>query len=295
MLEHKHCAVCNSEQLSLLMKLEDYSISKEKFELFQCSNCQFIFTQNVPVENEIGKYYQSEDYISHSDTNEGLINKAYHFVRKIMLGRKYKLIKSLYKGNDILDIGCGTGYFLDFMKRKQYKTLGVEADSDARAQGIKNFGLDILPPEDLFNGAIKDKFGIISLWHVLEHLYDPKEYMKAIRGILKDDGHLIIAVPNCSCYDAEYYKNYWAGYDVPRHLWHFTPSTLELFAKNTGFEVIKMKGLPFDPFYVALLSEKYKGGSLGMIKGGMIGFISFIKSLFNVRKSSSVIYVLKKK
>jgi 2-polyprenyl-3-methyl-5-hydroxy-6-metoxy-1,4-benzoquinol methylase len=242
----------------------------------------------------VGQYYQSEDYISHSNTKEGFINKAYHFVRKIMLSRKYNLIKNLYKGKDILDIGCGTGYFLDFMKRKQYLTLGVEADMKARAHGIKEFGLNILPPDDLFNGSIKNKFGIISLWHVLEHLYNPEKYMKAIRELLKDDGHLIIAVPNCSSYDAEVYKNYWAGYDVPRHLWHFTPETIDLFVKKLGFKIVELKRLPFDPFYVALLSEKYKESGLGFIKGGLIGLMSLVKSFFNVRKSSSIIYILKK-
>lgn len=295
MLAHKHCEVCNGNQLNHLMDLQDYSISKEKFELYQCSNCQFVFTQNVPPENEIGKYYQSEEYISHSDTNEGFINKAYHTVRRIMLKRKYNFITKLYKGKDLLDIGCGTGYFLDFMNTKGFKTLGVEADEDARAHGIEKFGLEILSPDALFDGSIKDQYGVITLWHVLEHLYNPKNYMNAIRKLLKDDGHLIIAVPNCDCFDAKHYKNHWAGYDVPRHLWHFTPETAALFAKNTGFEIVKMKGMPFDPFYVSLLSEKYKGGQLGTIKGGLVGMTSFLKAVFNVKKSSSVIYVLKKK
>lgn len=294
MLEHKHCTVCDGTELKLLLPLKDYSISKEDFEIFQCSNCQFVFTQNVPHEAEIGPYYKSEDYISHSDTNEGFINKAYHFVRKIMLSRKHRLIHGLTKGKDLLDIGCGTGYFLDFMKRKNYNTLGVEADDDARAHGIEKFGLNIHTPQDLLNGVIDSKFDIISLWHVLEHLYDPKKYLNAIHGLLKKDGFLVIAVPNCDSYDAKHYKNHWAGYDVPRHLWHFTPKTLEWIAKETEFSLVKMKTLPFDPFYVALLSEKYKGGSLALIKGGLIGFISYVKSVFNVKKSSSIIYVLKK-
>jgi len=295
MFNIESCINCSSNDFKHVMEVNDFSITKEDFNLSQCSNCGFLFTQDAPSESEIARYYKSEDYISHSDTNKGLINKIYHIVRKIMLSKKYKLINRLPGDKNILDIGSGTGYFLNFMKQKGYDTMGIEVDENARSYGKEKFQLNILPPEDFINGSIDRKFSFISMWHVLEHISDPNKYMQIIHNLLTNDGYVIIALPNNSSYDAAHYKNYWAGYDVPRHLWHFTPDTLEQFAQKSGFKLVKMHRLPFDAFYVSLLSEKYKGSALGLIKGGMIGFISMLKSWINVRNTSSVIYVLQKK
>ena len=294
MIQISSCQVCGSEDLSLHMKTTDFSISKEHFTLNKCQNCGFVFTQNPPSESSIGKYYESEDYISHSNTKKGLINRIYHVVRNLMLAKKYRLIRRLNRSKEILDIGSGTGYFLDYMKGNGYRTLGIEPDDKARNHGIETFGLEILPPSQLMDNSITTQFSFISMWHVLEHLYEPEKYMDRIRQLLKDDGYLIVALPNCSSFDAAHYKSKWAGYDVPRHLWHFTPATFIQFAGNNGFEMVKMKRLPFDAYYVALLSEKYLGSSLGLIKGAVIGFISMLRSWMNVRNTSSVIYVLKK-
>ena len=277
------------------MPVDDHSISKEHFNLCRCNDCDFIFTQDVPTENDAGPYYKSEEYISHSNTNKGLVNKLYHIVREHMLSKKHQLIAGLQQGKTILDVGAGTGYFLNYMKQQGYETLGIEIDADARAHGQKEFGLDIRPPKDLKEGLIDKKFDTISLWHVLEHLYNPETYLQHFYNVLQDNGHLIIALPNADSYDANRYKSYWAAYDVPRHLWHFTPKTLEKLANDNGFKLEKMKDLPFDPFYNAMLSEKYKNNSLALISGGFVGLRSLLKGKMDVRKASSVIYVLKKK
>jgi len=295
MVKNKICLVCGNETFNHLLQLKDYSITQEDFTLDQCPKCKFVFTQNVPEESEAGRYYQSADYISHSDTNEGLINKAYHLVRKIMLSKKLKLIRSLSGSKEILDIGCGTGYFLNHMRENGYETLGVEADENTRKYGAEKFKLNILSPAAFKTGAIKSKFGFVTLWHVLEHLYDPKLYLSIIRDVLKKDGYLIIALPNKDSFDGRHYGKYWAGYDVPRHLWHFTPETFKPFAENAGFDIVKMNRLPFDSFYVSMLSEKYKKSNLGLLKGAWIGLISFLKSWMNAKHTSSVIYVLQKK
>lgn len=276
------------------MPVDDHSISKEHFNLCRCNDCSFIFTQDVPTEHNAGPYYKSEDYISHSNTKKGLVNKLYHIVREHMLSKKHQLIASLEKGKTILDVGTGTGYFLNYMKQKGYETLGVEIDADARAYGQKEFGLDIRSPKELKDGQIKNKFHTISLWHVLEHLYAPETYMQHFHKILEDNGHLIIALPNADSYDALHYKSYWAAFDVPRHLWHFTPKTLEKLANDNGFKLEKMKDLPFDPFYNAMLSEQYKNNAFALISGGFVGLTSLLKGKMNVAKSSSVIYILKK-
>lgn len=294
-LHYNNCPLCKSENFDSHMPIDDHSISKEHFKLCRCNDCNFIFTQDVPKEENAGPYYQSEDYISHSNTSKGIVNKLYHIVRDHMLSRKHKLIRSLHKGNKILDVGAGTGYFLNYMKQQGYQTLGIEVDADARVHGQKEFGLDIRSPKELKENSIKESFHIISLWHVLEHLYRPESYMQHFHRLLEDDGYLLIALPNANSYDAQHYKAYWAAYDVPRHLWHFTPSTLEKLANDNGFELTKMKDLPFDPFYNAMLSEKYKNNALAFISGGFIGFLSLLKGKMNVKKASSVIYILKKK
>ncbi|MBC7884009.1 MAG: class I SAM-dependent methyltransferase [Saprospiraceae bacterium] len=272
-------------------EIKDHSISGEYFHLNTCQTCGFVFTQGAPDELTCGRYYQSEDYISHSNTAKGVIFKLYHLVRNIMLAKKYQLIHDLNAPKRLLDVGSGTGYFLDYMNSRGYRVEGIEVDDKARSFSKEHFGVDVHSPDYLKEVDMSQKFGYITLWHVLEHLYEPNDYFHIFHSILSDDGYLVIAVPNKSSFDATYYGTYWAAYDVPRHLWHFTPETLEKLALNNHFKLLKKKSMPFDPFYNAILSEKYKGSSLGFLRGMVIGFISFIKGMLNVNKSSSLIYV----
>lgn len=295
-MKTNHCPVCNSEKTQFLHICQDYTVSQEKFEIWECKNCQTAFTQNVPAADQIGKYYQSENYVSHSDSKKGVINKLYHIARNLMLKSKVNLVKKSFgkaEGN-ILDIGCGTGYFLSGMKKANWKTTGIEEDSKARQFAIKNFDLAVYSPNKLFDANLPT-FDVISLWHVLEHLHDFKNYLSQIRSKLSDHGKLIIAVPNFHSSDSQHYKQFWAGYDVPRHLWHFSPKSMEFLANEFKFEIISQKTMPFDPFYVSLLSEKYKKNALALVSGFWHGFWSFVAGSMNIEKSSSVIYVLKKK
>jgi 2-polyprenyl-3-methyl-5-hydroxy-6-metoxy-1,4-benzoquinol methylase len=294
--EKVFCPVCHSDKVIEKTRIIDHSISQEEFTLSQCPDCSFLCTTHVPSEADAGRYYQSEDYVSHSNTSTGLIFRLYHIVRNIMLGRKYNLLNRLGAKASLLDVGCGTGYFLDFAKTKGYSVQGIEIDDAARQYGIDHFGIQVTKPETLFNGTMgNNTFGYITLWHVLEHLYDPNKYFHQFRSLLDEKGYLIIAVPNHDCYEAKYYKTFWAAYDVPRHLWHFTPKTLEKIANANGFVLASKHLMPFDPFYNAMLSEKYKKSNLGFIKGMWFGGISLLKGMWNVDKASSIIYVLKKR
>jgi 2-polyprenyl-3-methyl-5-hydroxy-6-metoxy-1,4-benzoquinol methylase len=289
---HKNCPLCGSQDISAFLKAKDHLLTHETFNIFRCHSCDFRFTQDTPSAEVIGKYYQSLDYISHSDTRKGLMNKLYHFGRTFMLKKKYRMVRTVAKGKNILDIGCGTGYFPAFMKQKGYKVSGVEADPKARAFAEKEFDLRVYSPEDFINHRIEGKFDVITLWHVLEHLDDFNLYVDRILEYLSTGGSLVIALPNCNALDARHYKASWAGYDVPRHLWHFTPSTLKLLAEKHALEVRKMKPLMLDPFYNSMLSEKYRGNRAFMFFGTVIGKLAYIESLFDVRKSSSVVYFL---
>jgi 2-polyprenyl-3-methyl-5-hydroxy-6-metoxy-1,4-benzoquinol methylase len=274
--------------------VKDHAISQEEFELFRCWDCDFLFTQNIPAPQAIGKYYQSEDYISHSDTREGLVNKLYHQARQFMLAQKYKLIRKCDGGQELLDVGCGTGYFLDYMIQKGYDGIGVEVDEGAREFGQKQFGLSIHPPAALKDGRIRGPFSVITLWHVLEHLHDLHEQMDIYHRLLEEEGTLLIAVPNHKCFDSRKYGSWWAGYDVPRHLWHFSPRTLKRLAEQHGFFISGKKLMPLDPFYNSMLSEKYQGKSLGLVRGGFTGLNALMQGQTQIDKASSIIYLLRK-
>ena len=289
------CPVCDNSGFSSFLICKDYFVSGEEFKLKECKNCGFKITENIQDEENIGSYYQSEEYISHSNTSKGIVNSIYHNVRKYMLGRKRRLVEKacgIRKGN-ILDIGTGTAYFLNEMKEYGWNVLGTEKSEDARAFAKQEFGLDNLPTEELFNLNHKT-FDAITLWHVLEHIHDLGKNMDTLNRVLKDDGRLIIAVPNHDSYDAKHYKEYWAAYDVPRHIWHFAPKQMKRLGKKYNFKLESVHTMPFDSFYVSMLSEKYKKSTLGLFKGIFHGKISWINSWFNKKSCSSVIYVFSK-
>jgi len=291
-LIYNSCPLCDSKNIAEFLKAKDHFLTKEQFSIWKCSKCGFVFTQGIPPVDEIGRYYQSQDYVSHSDTRKGLMNKLYHLGRSYMLKKKHGMVRKASKGKKLLDIGTGTGYFPGYMKKKGYQVSGVEIDPKAREFAKKEFGFPVYSPEDFLKNEIKDKFDVITLWHVLEHLDNFDLYIQRMMEHLEPGGSLVIALPNCSAFDARHYKESWAGYDVPRHLWHFTPSTLTLLAEKYGLKITIMKRLILDPFYNAMLSEKYKGNKFYMVSGLVTGKLAYIESLFDLKKSSSVVYFL---
>ena len=295
MVHHEVCPLCTSENIGVFLECTDHFLSREKFSLFNCTSCGFIFSQDYPGEGETGRYYESDEYISHSDTSSGFSNKIYRLVRDLMLHRKESIVKNttLKKTGSLLDIGCGTGYFAGKMKSSGWEVKGIEINEKARAFGISNFGLEILDPT-LISSISDNSFDCITLWHVLEHFHDPFKYSSEILRLLKPGGICLVALPNCSSADAYYYGKFWAAYDVPRHLWHFTPSTFRIFSEKAGFTLAKKMTLPLDVFYISTVSEKYKGSSFPFIRGIIRAKFFALRALFNKEKSSSVIYILRK-
>lgn len=292
---HTSCPICQHTNLQPLFEAKDYTVSQELFRIDICQQCQTGITQKTPVIEEIGVYYQSDDYISHSNTKKGFINRIYHTVRSYMLGKKQQLITQLThkKTGNLLDIGCGTGYFLDTMQQAKWKVQGIEADEKARNFATTQFNLQVDAPQKL-QQLPDNSFDVVTLWHVLEHIHDLHGYLAEIKRILKPQGTLLIAVPNYQSYDAQHYKALWAGYDVPRHLWHFAPKSLAVIAEKYQLNLSHHFIMPFDSFYVALLSEKYQGNSLALVAGFFHGFLSLLGAWKNAKKASSVIYVLQK-
>lgn len=289
------CPICGQSIVDNCDQIKDYSISQEVFSLCTCNSCQFIFTADAPVQAEIGKYYASDVYISHTDSKKGLIENLYQLVRKKTLAGKRKLINQYFllgKGA-ILDYGCGTGAFLHEMKQHGWKIQGIEPDQGARQKAEQLNKISIGSPGNL-SYFPQASFDVITMWHVLEHVHDLHQVVEQLKHLLTPNGKLFIAVPNHTSYDAQHYATYWAAYDVPRHLYHFSPFAMKQLMLQHGLQVIEKKGMWFDSFYVAMLSEKYKYGKINYLRAFMIGLYANVKAYLNIDKCSSLIYIIGK-
>ena len=288
-----NCPICLGGNLQNKFDCIDHSTTKEKFIIVSCETCEFNFTNPRPEDNLLSKYYKSEMYISHTNNTKGLFNWMYHTVRKYAIKTKLKLLKKVSAKKNHLDIGCGTGEFLNACKNSGYKTKGIEPSELARKQAINNFNLSVSKNTSLRQFE-NDEFNSISMWHVLEHVPTLHKTIKELNRILCDNGKVLIAVPNQKSWDAEYYKEFWAGWDVPIHLWHFSEKNIEKLFNKYNFDLIEKKPMLFDSFYVSLLSEEFKTGKKKYINGFIIGLISNIIGIFTKRGCSSTIYVFKK-
>lgn len=275
---------------SVFISCKDHTVSSEKFDLVLDPEKQMLATFPKPDLENLPAYYKSQDYISHTDSRKTFIEKIYQKVKKHMLLRKLKWIEKKYpkKGN-ILDIGAGTGDFLNEAKKRGWKVHGIEPDAEARKRALEK-GIKLSVNSHKFRS---EKFDVITMWHVLEHVYDLKSQIIELEHLLKKNGLLVIAVPNYKSYDAQYYKEFWAAYDVPRHLWHFSQESFKPLFSGNGFRQTDLKPLIFDSFYVSLLSEKYKTGGSNFLKALSIG----LKSNFKARSTteySSLVYFFRK-
>ncbi len=290
------CPICHSNDILLAIECKDFSLTQEAFDILHCNRCSFRYTHPIPSKDKIAPYYNFTAYISHTDIKEGWMNKLYHKVRKRTLLQKTNWVQSLFTGHKghILEIGAGTGAFANAMVNKGWNVTALEPDETTRAKALHNYNLNLQPIESLYN-LPQNHFEVITLWHVLEHVHDLSEYMDAFNKLLKVNGRLIIAVPNYTSFDAQYYKSFWAAYDVPRHLYHFSPLSMNKLCSIHNMKIVQYKPMWFDSFYVGLLSEKYKqSGFFGMLRAIVIGCISNIIALKDNKKASSVIYEIKK-
>jgi len=291
------CPVCNTSAISFLIHGKDYSLTNDLFDIIQCEKCSLKFTHPIPDKENIAPYYDFPAYISHTDIKEGWMNQLYHKVRRHTLLQKTKWVQSLFTGHKgtLLEVGAGTGAFADAMIHKGWSVTALEPDAASRQKALDIYAIKILPIESL-EQLPPHSFDVITLWHVLEHVHDLKIYIATFKKLLKQNGRLIIAVPNYTSYDAQFYKEYWAAYDVPRHLYHFSPKSMDHLMKSFGMIISNYKPMWFDSFYVSLLSEKYKkSGSMGMIRAVFIGLISNFKANNDNKKASSIIYEIKKR
>jgi SAM-dependent methyltransferase len=294
-ITRRECPACGSPAISFFLSAKDFTVSGERFEIWVCSDCTAAFTQHAPTQAGIGRYYKSEDYISHTDTKKGLVNTLYHLVRKRTLRQKSDLIKrttTLQKGK-ILDIGAGTGAFTDAMKRAGWEAEGLEPDRDTRNRAMELYNIRLKDTAELFLMA-GGSFDAVTMWHVLEHVHELHEYLDQVFAILKPGGKAFIAVPNYTSFDAREYREYWAAYDVPRHLYHFSPESMNKLLRKHGFSNLFLVPMWYDSFYVSMLSEKYKTGSAGYLNAFSTGLKSNLITAREKENCSSLIYITSK-
>lgn len=271
------------------LDLKDYFLTGENFELFEDSKTGVLYTLPQPIEN-LGKYYESKNYISHTDGKKSIFERFYQIAKSINLNNKLELIRNVSTGKKILDYGCGVGDFLEHLQKNGYDVLGMEPNDSARRIAQSKIGVEKVTSTELEQN--NQKYDIITLWHVLEHIPNLNEIIHLLKKHLNENGRLIIAVPNHKSYDAAYYGKYWAAYDVPRHLWHFSATSMHKLFNNFGMKIESTHPMKLDSFYVSLLSEKYKGNKLGFLNAIRIGLKSNAKAM-KTGEYSSLIYVIK--
>lgn len=284
------CPICSGTSLQTKSKVKDHSISKEIFELTECQNCGFLFTNPQPSGEQLWKYYESENYVSHSKTSKGFINYWYKQLQGLNLKLKFDVVKKYVPRGTWIDYGAGAGDFVKYVKQHKIEVIGLEPNEKAR-KTAREQNVDLLEPDSIDNikaGSIS----CITLWHVLEHIPDFSEVLTQLSALLKENGILVLALPNYKSRDAQKYQEDWAAFDVPRHLWHFTEKDIRNLADQKDLNLIHIQGMVFDSFYVSLLSEKYIGGSkLSGIRSGLLSNLSAAKKS---SPYSSQIYILRK-
>ncbi|MGB5498627.1 MAG: class I SAM-dependent methyltransferase [Maribacter sp.] len=270
------------------LKTKDYTVTGEEFELLYDESLKMLVTRPQPL--DLDKYYKSENYISHTDSSKSFFERIYHVVKKYSLSKKVRLINQYSSdGKTLLDVGAGTGDFLLTAKRKDWDVQGVEPNEDAKIRAQEK-GIDLC----VSLATLPDnKYDVITLWHVLEHIPNLNDEIKKLVALLNKKGTLVVAVPNFKSYDAQHYKNFWAAYDAPRHLWHFSKEAIEKLFSGHGMKVVNIKPMVFDSFYVSMLSEKYKTGHQNYLRAFVIGFLSNVKA-WSSKEYSSHIYILKR-
>ena len=269
--------------------VNDFSVSAEEFELLLETEYDLLKTNPQPDAKALARYYESDDYISHTDSQRSVFEKAYQLVKKRAIKQKVQLINYWHSGSgSVLDIGCGTGDFLSEAKKKQWKAVGMEPNLKAKISS-KQKGICLV---ETYQELEDNYFDVITMWHVLEHVSDLELQIKELKRLLKPNGTIIIAVPNFKSYDASYYGKFWAAYDVPRHLWHFSKTAMEKLFALQNLKLKEVKPMWFDSFYVSLLSEKYKTGKMNPIAAFWIGLQSNLKARKSLEYSSHI-YIFK--
>ncbi len=301
LIHYECCPACGSPDFNSVLHVKDHTVSGETFTIAECRSCTLRFTQDVPPAAAIGPYYKSDDYISHSDTGKGMINRLYHWVRKRTITRKRKLVQSITgkKTGNLLDVGSGTGAFVSEMKKHQWQAVGLEPDEGARSMAKQLYQVELSDISQFYHLPAAH-FDAITLWHVLEHVHDLDRYIQQLKSLINEKGRIFIAVPNYTSHDATVYREFWAAYDVPRHLYHFSPKSMQLLMSKHGLNILQYLPMWYDSIYISLMSSRYRNnehaqkGNTNWVSAAFTGTRSNFNALREKTRCSSIIYVIGK-
>jgi 2-polyprenyl-3-methyl-5-hydroxy-6-metoxy-1,4-benzoquinol methylase len=261
------------------MIVKDEAFTKESFKLIRD---KLGILKTKPKPKDLTKYYEFEDYISHKENSISLVDIIYDLVKSLMFNTKLKILKSNQPDiKSVLDYGCGTGEFASYLSKKGIRSSGVEPTKKAFDQANK---AGVKLHKDL--NKVEGTFDAITLFHVLEHVEDYIKVLKDLKAKLNPGGLLVIAVPNYKSYDACYYKEKWAAWDVPRHLWHFKRQDFSSIAELLNLKLVHVKPMRFDAYYISMISESYKGNH--KLKGVYRGWKSNRKAKKTGEYSSNI-------
>lgn len=290
--ELDHCLLCHSDHYRHFKTCRDHTVSDEAFDIVECVNCGFRFTNPRPSPEELGKYYESDDYTPHQGTSQGLIDSLYRWIRLYTLRSKQRLIASLVADppGRLLDFGCGTGEFLNLCQSKGWKVRGLDPDPRAQQVAKQKHGLPVGDPEQI-EEMPSNHFDIITLWHVLEHVPRLTATVEELKRTLSPTGTLVVALPNCTSLDAEIYGEHWAAYDVPRHLYHFRPDDVRRLCDHHGMRVDDIRPMRLDAFYVSLLSEQYRDGWI--LRAPIVALLSNLWATQRDHRYSAQLYLIR--
>lgn len=292
----KLCPLCGASGQIPYAQCKDFTISNESFYLLKCPSCNIVYTLDPPSESDTKRYDKLDLKLRLGDSPRGLTGRLYYHIRNLMLIRKAHIVeKQAYRtSGSLLNYGAKTGYFSSRMERRGWEVTSVEKYLEERLFSLEMFHhrmIDLSEMESLHS----ETFDVITLWHVFEHSYHPGELLDRFHELLRPGGILIMSCPNINSIDAKYYGPYWAAYDVPRHLWHFEPGSICNLALKHGFTLMHRERLPFDSFYISILSEQHLGHKQAFIRGMMKGFHSWLLSSSRRDLSSSLVYVFRKR
>lgn len=286
------CPICTSSQSKFYLESYHWRGTHETFKIHECNDCGHLYTKDAPLENEIGKYYDSENYISHNDDDSSLFNRVYSGVKKYMLAKKYFWINRFVPRGTIVDYGAGTGAFVKYIQDRGREAIGFELAQQGRKTAKEVYDIDLKEPHQ-FEALEDNSISAVSMWHVLEHLYHPEKFIQTCSNKISNNGILIIAVPNPLSLDSKIYKEHWAAFDLPIHISHFKPEVIKKMVEKHAFKLIQTKSLPIDPFYISLISNQNKFGKMKPLLAAITGLRSNLHGIAT-KNFSSMVYVFRK-
>lgn len=257
--ETVNCPLCGSENYKINLSAPDrFNPNGSAFEIVRCLNCEVAFLNPRPTRQSIAEFYKNAAYqpFLSTQSNLSLWDRLYRWVRVYTIRSKRKKIEKLKTGGLLLDVGCGTGEFLNEMQSSGWQVTGLEMDREAAEFAEKTYHLNVFRGDLSASSFAGSSFDVITLWHVLEHLPNPKESLKQAKDLLKEDGWLLIACPDIASLDARFYQKHWVALDAPRHLLHFEPKSMAALCDSVALQMREIQQLPLDAFYNCLMSEQ---------------------------------------